>query len=98
MSTKNHNQLYFPAKHDMQGFSGHLALKTHKTKVISSDRYYLIMHKMITYDTCHEKTDLKVIFGAIPKEGLAGWGLANPSLGMRLTIKYYSTTFKDYIL
>ncbi len=34
-----------------------------------------------------EKTDLKVFVVVIPKEGLAGWGPANPSLGMTPTIK-----------
>ncbi len=43
-------------------------------------------------EVCHEKTDLKVFVVVIPKEGLAGWGPANPSLGMKLTIKYYSTS------
>ena len=46
----------------------------------------------------HEKTDFKVFLVVIPKEGLAGWVPANPSLGMTLTIKYYSTAFIDYIL
>ncbi len=41
-------------------------------------------------DVCHKKTDLKVFVVVIPKEGLAGWGPANPSLGMTPTIKYYS--------
>ena len=27
-----------------------------------------------------------------------GWGPANPSLGMILTVKYYCTAFIDYIL
>ncbi len=51
-----------------------------------------------TDDTCNEKIDLKVLFVVIPKEGLEGRGPANPSLGMTLTIKYYSTAFIDYIL
>ncbi len=46
----------------------------------------------------HEKTDLKVFVVVIPKEGLAGWGPTNPSLGMTPTMKYYSTAFIDYIL
>ncbi len=46
----------------------------------------------------HEKTDLKIFVVVIPKEGLAGWGPTNPSLGMTPTIKYYSTAFIDYIL
>ncbi len=50
------------------------------------------------YDTHHEKTDLKVFVVVIPKEGLAGWGPANPSLGMTPTIKYYSPAFIEYIL
>ncbi len=49
-------------------------------------------------DTRHEKTDLKVLVVVIPKEGLVGWGPANPSLSMTPTIKYYSTAFIDYIL
>ncbi len=47
-------------------------------------------------DARHEKTDLKVVVVVIPKEGLAGWGPANPSLGMTPTLKYYSTAFIDY--
>ena len=34
------------------------------------------------YNARHEKTDLKVFVVVIPKEGLAGLGPANPSLGM----------------
>ena len=45
----------------------------------------------VQVDVRHEKTDLKVFVVVIPKEGLAGWGPANPSLGMTPTIKYYST-------
>ncbi len=33
----------------------------------------------------HEKTELKVFVIVIPKEGLVGWGLANPTLGMTPT-------------
>ncbi len=51
-----------------------------------------------TIDAHHEKTDLKVFVVAIPKEGLAGWGPTNPSLGMTPAIIYYSTAFIDYIL
>ncbi len=36
----------------------------------------------------HEKTDLKVFVVVIPKEELAGWGPANPSLGMTPTTEY----------
>ena len=36
----------------------------------------------------HEKTDLKVFVIVKPKEGLAGWGPANPSLGMTQTTEY----------
>ncbi len=43
---------------------------------------------MPTSDARHEKTDLKVFVVVVPKEGLAGGGLANPSLGMTNTIKY----------
>ena len=50
------------------------------------------------YDMHHEKTDLKVFVDVIPKEGLAGWGPTNPSLGVTTTLKCYSTTFIDYIL
>ena len=51
----------------------------------------------------HEKPDRKVFVIVVPKEGLAGWGPANRSLGMTPTIKYYSTAFIyiyiiDYIL
>ena len=46
----------------------------------------------------HEKIELKVFGVVIPKEGLAGWGSAKPSLGMTQTIKYYSAAFIDYIL
>ncbi len=49
-------------------------------------------------DMRHEKTDLKIFVVVIPKEGLAGWGPANPSLGITPTIKYYSTAFIHYIL
>ena len=49
-------------------------------------------------DVHHEKTDLKVFVVVIPKEGLAGWDPANPSLGMTPTINYCSTAFIDYIL
>ena len=41
-----------------------------------------------TFDVRHEKTDLKVFVVAILKEGLAGWGPANPSLGITPTMKY----------
>ena len=34
----------------------------------------------------HEKTDLKVFVVVITKEGLVGWGPANPSFGMTPTI------------
>ena len=46
--------------------------------------------KLLTfsYDARHEKTDLKVFVVIIPKEGLAGWGPANPSLGITLTTEY----------
>ncbi len=44
----------------------------------------------VTNDARHEKTDLKVFVIVIPKEGLAGWGSANPSLGTTLTIKSHS--------
>ncbi len=53
---------------------------------------------IFSFDARHEKTDLKVLVVVIPKEGLEGWSPANPSLGMALTIKYYSTAFIDYIL
>ncbi len=49
-------------------------------------------------DAHHEKTDLKVFVVVIPKEGLVVWGPANPSLGLKSTIKYYCTAFIDYIL
>ncbi len=39
-------------------------------------------------DACHEKTDFKVFVIVMPKEGLAGWGPANPSLGMTPTTEY----------
>ncbi len=42
---------------------------------------------MIT-DARHEKTDLKVFVIVIPKDGLAGWDPANPSLGMTPTAEY----------
>ena len=48
---------------------------------------------LLTCDARHEKTNLKIFVVVIPKEGLAGWGPANPSLGMTLTTKYYSTDF-----
>ena len=38
--------------------------------------------------THHEKTDLKVFVDVIPKEGLVGWGPANPSLGITTTTEY----------
>ncbi len=44
---------------------------------------------------CVVATDLKVFVVVIPKEGLAGWGPANPSLGMTPTIKYYSSSLVD---
>ena len=34
----------------------------------------------------YDKTDLKVFVVVIPKEGLVGWGAANPSFGMTPTI------------
>ncbi len=37
------------------------------------------------HDAHHEKTDLKVFVAVIHKEGLAGWGPTNPSLGMTST-------------
>ena len=40
------------------------------------------------YDERHKKTDLKVFIVVIPKEGLAGWGPINPSLGMTPTTGY----------
>ncbi len=45
---------------------------------------------MIAFDARHEKTDFKVLVVVIPKERLAGWGLA-------ITTDY-STAFSDYIL
>ena len=36
----------------------------------------------------HKKTGFKVFVVVIPKEGLAGWGPANPSLGMTPTTEY----------
>ncbi len=42
----------------------------------------------VTFDACHEKTDLKVFVVAIIKEKLAGWGPNNPSLGMTATSEY----------
>ncbi len=50
----------------------------------------------LSFDMRHEKTDLKVFVVVIPKEGLAGRGSANPSLGMTLTIKYYSPSGAHY--
>ncbi len=50
------------------------------------------------HDACHKKTDIKVFVVVIPKEELAGWCPANASLGLTSTIKYYSTSFIDYIL
>ena len=61
-------------------------LKTH------SSAMRLIIHAR------HEKTDLKVFVVVTPKEGLAGWGPAHPSLDMTRTMKYYSTALLDYIL
>ncbi len=51
-----------------------------------------------TCDARHEKTDLKVFVVVIPKEGLAGCGPTNTSVGMTPTTKYYSTAFIDYTL
>ncbi len=42
----------------------------------------------ITHDARHEKTDLKIFVLIIPKEGLAGWGPANPSLDVTPTTEY----------
>ncbi len=53
---------------------------------------------MILFDARHEKTYLKVFVIVIPKEGLACWSPANPSLGMTLTITMYSAAIIDYIL
>ena len=39
-------------------------------------------------DARHEKTDFKVFVVVILKEGLAGWGPANLSLGMTPTTEY----------
>ena len=36
----------------------------------------------------HQKTDPKVFVIVIHKEGLAGWGPANPSLGVTPTTAY----------
>ena len=52
----------------------------------------------VLFKVCHEETDLKVFVVVMPEEGLAGWGPSNPSFGMTLTIKYYSTACTDYIL
>ena len=48
-------------------------------------------------DARHGKTDLEVFVVVIPKEGLAGWGPANPSLGVTPTIKYYSAAFSEAV-
>ena len=45
----------------------------HKGKFMQSIHVKII-------DTCHEKTDLKVLVVVIPKEGLAGWAGAPPIL------------------
>ncbi len=37
----------------------------------------------------YEKTGLNVFVVVIPKEGLVGWGPANPSLGMTPTTEYF---------
>ncbi len=39
-------------------------------------------------DACHGKTDLKVFVVVISKKGLAGWGPADPSLGITQTTEY----------
>ncbi len=44
--------------------------------------------KLKTFDARHKKTELKVFVVVIPKEGLAGWGPTNPSLGMTPTREY----------
>ncbi len=41
-----------------------------------------------TIELCHEKMYLKVFVIVIPKEGLAGWGPANPSFGKTPTTGY----------
>ena len=46
------------------------------------------MSRPYCIDERHEKTDLKVFVVVIPKDGLAGWGPANPSLGMTPTTEY----------
>ncbi len=48
----------------------------------------IIMNNGKTNDARHKNTDLKVYDVVIPKDGLAGWGPANPSLGMTLTTEY----------
>ena len=52
-------------------------------------RHPLLHHSAETLcDVRHEEIDLKVFVVVIPKEGLAGWGPANPSLGMTPTTEY----------
>ncbi len=46
----------------------------------------LVLAWRSSFDARHEKKDLKVFVVVIPKEGLAGWGPINPSLGMTPTI------------
>ena len=42
-------------------------------------------YNKLSYDKRHEKRDLKVFVGVIPKEGLGGPRPGNPSLGMTTT-------------
>ena len=45
-----------------------------------------LCHFRDSIDVSHEKTDLKVF--VVVQEGLAGWGPANPSLGITPTREY----------
>ena len=40
------------------------------------------------YELCHGQKSLKIFVVVIPKEGLAGWGAANHSLGVTPTTEY----------
>ena len=52
------------------------------------DPVILITGDALLCDACHEKSDLKVFVVVIPKEGLAGGGSTNPSVGMTPTSEY----------
>ena len=70
--------------------SGRIVFSNRNTRTGESHvtKTHLLRTFSLPYDACHEKTDLKVFIVVMLKEGLAGWGPANPSLGMTPTTEY----------